>query len=141
MLIPVLVIIISMLVFALVNCEIGSLLIFLACKTLNDFCTTCNGSVTCTSCSNSKYALGSQCVDSCPYGTFLKQGICTCKKIFESHLNPFLACATLDDYCLGCNGTSHCTECSGGLVALGPMCIDECPPTTYDHTGVCTCNF
>jgi len=67
---------------ALVNIFlVGNLLLkILACKTLDNYCTSCNSSITCTGCSNSKYALGSQCVDSCPYGTFLKQGICTCKK-------------------------------------------------------------
>ena len=53
----------------------------IACKTLDNNCLTCNSSIACTSCDNSKYALGKTCVDNCPqFVTYIKNGICTCKK-------------------------------------------------------------
>lgn len=55
------------------------LLKILACKTLDNYCTSCNSSITCTGCSNSKYALASKCVDSCPGDNYINAGVCTCK--------------------------------------------------------------
>jgi len=53
----------------------------IACSTLNSYCTACNSSSTCTACSSSRYALGSTCATSCPSGTYINSGVCTCKKL------------------------------------------------------------
>jgi len=56
--------------------------ILLACSTLDSYCTTCNSSSTCLSCSNSLVALGQTCTDSCPGTDYNNGGLCTCKRTF-----------------------------------------------------------
>lgn len=58
---------------------------------------------------------------------------------FYTMNNIFLACKTLDNSCLSCNGTASCTQCSSPKYALGPKCVDICPVDTYVNSGVCTC--
>jgi len=113
--------------------------ILIACKTLDDYCLTCNGTATCTSCSNSKYALGQNCVDTCPGDTYINTGICTCNGLNENIIIIRIACKTLDDYCTSCNGSITCTGCSNSKYALGQNCVDSCPTGTYNLAGICTC--
>ncbi len=66
------------------TCKFLNLRIFLnhiklACMTLDNYCISCNATVTCLSCSGGLVALGSTCITSCPTGTYNSSGICVCK--------------------------------------------------------------
>lgn len=53
-------------------------LIFIGCSTLDTYCTTCNSSSTCLSCSNDLIALDKTCTNSCPGTAYNNNGLCTC---------------------------------------------------------------
>ena len=99
---------------------------YIACKTLDDYCLTCNSSLSCTSCSSSKYGLGPSCVNTCPSDTYINSGVCT-------------SCKTLNSECTTCNSSITCTGCLNSKYALAATCVASCPSDTYINSGICTC--
>ncbi len=119
----------------------------IACSSLDSYCSKCNSSTTCLSCSSEKFALGKSCVASCTTGiTYNNNGLCTGNFILRRKNTGInlhdIACSTLNNYCTSCNSSSTCTGCSSSKVALGSTCIDSCPSgTTYNNGGVCICKI
>jgi proprotein convertase subtilisin/kexin type 5 len=81
-------------------------------------CLTCSGTTTtCTSCSGSKYLYNSQCVDTCPEGSY-------------SSGNDCYSCLST---CVTCSSSGSCITCQNNYYKFGSLCLSSCP------SGYCTC--
>ena len=112
---------------------------FMTSSTLNNSrtCATCSGGnyYECLSCESNAWLYLSQCVGTCPDGTYPSNQAGTCDPCFQasSELETFRSCLT----CSGPNST-NCLSCDSSAVLYPPQmsCLYSCPkPLWYLETN------
>ncbi len=84
-------------------------------------CNRCSSPFSCTECTNPYLLYESQCVQSCPEGSFISAGKCEMKLILDSRLLQIQNCGS---YCIECTTTGTvCIDCEAGYVPSGSSCI------------------
>ena len=93
----------------------------------NEKCSECNGigSFNCLSCNGGKILLNHQCVDECPFGSYLDSEVC-------------LPCVSP---CASCNSETECTSCLEPFYNIEGSCVYElsCPQKTYKNEITLKC--
>lgn len=99
----------------------------------NSSCVECD--TNCLSCDEND---GTVC-ESCHPNTYLYSGDCyaTCLDGLYSSDDSFGVCLDCPSNCLKCTDSLNCSECSGGLLLYGELCLEECPARTYADSGEC----
>lgn len=82
------------------------------CLPCDSSCTTCvTSSTKCLSCNPPYILYGTQCLSSCPRGTYLNGSLCS-------------PCSA---YCAGCNDSATCTVCIDSTALFSNQCFTTCP--------------
>ena len=102
-------------------------------------CLACTGpsSTACISCISGTFLFGSQCIDSCPAGTWPDSATNTCRTCYQNIVGPQFSCVT-------CNGgdPTDCLSCgSGAFLSLPPAghCVASCPNGYWADSGTNKC--
>jgi proprotein convertase subtilisin/kexin type 5 len=103
----------------------------LSCPSICSKCKLLNGSVVCTTCSNSKFMISTQpgqCLTACPDGWYADFGTYQCYQ-----------CQTP---CVTCSAATQCTTCISGYLIYHTDCLlgNECPDGTYLQPSAPICN-
>lgn len=106
------------------------------CSKCSPYCLECSTSnTTCSSCVISgtykSYLHNSQCVASCPAGTY---------PFDNSTLGPTV-CSPCNSTCSDCNGDpNNCSGCSNNTFLFNNVCISTCPAGYFSDNATKSCN-
>lgn len=107
-----------------------------ACNKCSPYCLECSSdNITCSSCvisgSFKSYLHNSNCVVSCPTGTY---------PFDNTTLGP-TTCIPCNSSCVDCSGSpNNCSSCSNNYFLFGNDCLSTCPTGYFAYNTTRTCN-
>ena len=98
-------------------------------------CTTCTNQTACQSCQSSFFQYNTQCLSSCPSGTYTSGS--SCVSIYHTVHPLMINLLDCPEACVTCSSPTSCQACQPGLFYYDDQCLAYCPDGTYTSGSNC----